>query len=556
MSVIHAPGQQPRHEVAQPVTGGRAAERPHSRSTSGNRPGIVARASAIILGSIGPALVLTAFAGVFAYGHHTDWTLPKFAELTGSPEPAIADWCTEHSVPESICVECDPALMPAGPDHGWCNEHGVHNCVLHHPAVAQVESPAVSPADLERSVRALAIDERKLNNSGCTLYQKRIQFASVEAVRQAGVDVELVERRPIVETVSGSGEIVYDPTQMASLASRVPGTVWSVEKNVGDPVRRGEILALVDAAQVGELKTALLRALAEEKLQAENVRRLHAAGSAVAKVRVLEAEAAYAKAQADMLSVQQSLQNLGLPVQVDQLRGLPELAVLEHLRLLGIPETLRPRLEADTATANLLPVRSSLTGVVIERGVTSGEVVDPQRTLFRVADTGQMWLMLDMPLENVDQLAIGQTVRFRADGSSQQVEGKLDWISTAADQHTRMVEVRAVLPNPGGRLRDRTFGSGEVVLRQEPNAIAVPTGATHWEGCCQIAFVRNKHYFDSPKSPKVFHVRSVRLGASHDGYTEVISGVLPGEVVATAGSDVLRAQLLKNGLGAGCCVEE
>jgi len=56
---------------------------------------------------------------------------------------------------------------------------------------------------------------------------------------------------------------------------------------------------------------------------------------------------------------------------------------------------------------------------------------------------------------------------------------------------------------------------------------------------------------------KVFHVRSVRLGASNDEYTEVISGVLPGEIIATAGSDVLKAQLLKNNLGAGCdCVAE
>ena len=168
-----------------------------------------------------------------------------------------------------------------------------------------------------------------------------------------------------------------------------------------------------------------------------------------------------------------------------------------------------------------------------------------------------MWLTLNIPLEHMEQLAIGQTVRFRADGSRHEVESKLDWISTSTDQQTRMVQVRAVLPNPKGRLRNETFGTGEVILRQEPDAIVVPTGTSHWEGCCQVVFVRDKHYFDSPDSPKVFHVRSVRLGASNNNYTEVISGVLPGEVIATAGSDVLRAQLLKNNLGEGCaCVAE
>ena len=555
-SVIDAPQPKSRSSAPQSPPTRPAAEVSASHSDDPRGPGVIRRFLSVAAGSIGPLLVLAAFVGVFTYGHQTDWTLPKFAELTGTAEPVVADWCSEHSVPVSICVECDPTLMPQGPDYGWCNEHGVHNCVLHHPDVAQLESPTVLPEDLARAQRALASGERKMNNSGCILYQKRIQFASVDAVRQAGVDIELVERRPIVESVSGSGEIVYDPTRLASLASRVSGSVWSVEKNVGDQVHEGEVLALVDAAEVGELKTKLLGALAEEKLQQQNVERLKDARGAVAGSRILDAQAAYAKAQADVLSTQQSLQNLGLPVQVDVLRGLSDEAVLQRLRLLGIPESLRAELQAETLTANLLPVRSSLTGVVVERAVTPGEMVGPQRSLFRVADTSQMWLMLDMPLENLDRLGIGQTVKFRADGSSQTVQGELDWISTSADRHTRMVEVRAILPNPDGRLRDKTFGTGEVILRQEPNAIAIPTGAAHWEGCCQIAFVRNEGYFDSPESPKVFHVRSVRLGATHDGYTEVISGVLPGEVVATAGSDVLRAQLLKNGLGAGCCVEE
>jgi multidrug efflux pump subunit AcrA (membrane-fusion protein) len=133
----------------------------------------------------------------------------------------------------------------------------------------------------------------------------------------------------------------------------------------------------------------------------------------------------------------------------------------------------------------------------------------------------------------------------------------LNWISTAADKQTRMIRVRAELPNSDGRLRDESFGSGRIILREEPEAIAVPNESVHWEGCCFVVFVRDKHYFDSPESPKVFHVRSVRIGAKSEKFTEIIAGVLPGEVIASKGSDVLTAQLLKNNLGEGCtCVEK
>jgi multidrug efflux pump subunit AcrA (membrane-fusion protein) len=90
-------------------------------------------------------------------------------------------------------------------------------------------------------------------------------------------------------------------------------------------------------------------------------------------------------------------------------------------------------------------------------------------------------------------------------------------------------------------------------LREEKEAIAVPNEAIHWEGCCHVVFVRDKGYFDSKDSPKVFHVRTVRPGTRNGTFTEIIAGVLPGEVLATKGSDVLRAELLKNSLGEGCC---
>jgi len=556
-SIVNAPEESPQRAAVEPVVNGRdvPASNPEILAKS---HGPVRRFVSLITDSIGPTLVLAGFAAVFYYGHQNDWRIPKFATLTGPVETVVDDWCEEHSVPESICVQCDPTLMPTGPDYEWCPEHGVHNCPLHHPDVAQLkETPTVLPDDLERASRALAVTSRKENNSACEVYKTRIQFASVESVKQAGVDVELVERQPIEESLSGSGEIVYDPTRQASLASRLPGSVWSVQKNVGDTVAKGEVLAIIDAPEVGNLKSNLLRSLAEEKLQQQNVSRLTQAREAVAGSLILNAEAALSKAQADVLNVEQSLRNLGLPVQVDSLRGMSDRQVLDDLRLLGIPDSIRSEVDRQIATTNLLPVISPIEGAVSKRMVSAGEVVDPTRILFEVADTRQMWLTLNVPLESMDQLAVGQSIHFQADGSQREVEGQLDWISTTANKQTRMVQVRAVLPNPDGYLRSETFGTGRVILRSEPEAIVIPKGASHWEGCCQIVFVRDKHYFDSPESYKVFHVRSVRLGATNGNYTEVIAGVLPGEVIATAGSDVLRAQLLKNNLGAGCdcCVE-
>jgi cobalt-zinc-cadmium efflux system membrane fusion protein len=93
-----------------------------------------------------------------------------------------------------------------------------------------------------------------------------------------------------------------------------------------------------------------------------------------------------------------------------------------------------------------------------------------------------------------------------------------------------------------------------VVLREEPNAILVPNEAIHVEAGSHYLFVRDKN-FRTEGNPKVFHTRTVRLGARDDRHTEVIAGVLPGELVATRNSAVLMAELLRGklGEGEGCC---
>jgi cobalt-zinc-cadmium efflux system membrane fusion protein len=239
-----------------------------------------------------------------------------------------------------------------------------------------------------------------------------------------------------------------------------------------------------------------------------------------------------------------------LPIRADDIKGLPPEELRQRIQFLGIPEALARQFDSRTTTTNLLPVVSSLEGVVVAREVVAGEVVDAAKVLFVVADVRQLWLTLNLRLEDTKTLAVGQAVRFRSEGLAEEVTGTVGWISTAVDEKTRTVKVRADLANPQGRLRANTFGQGQIILREEKNAVVVPNEAIHWEGDCHIVFVRDKNFLHEG-APKVFHVRTVRIGVRDGQNTEIIAGVLPGEVVATRGSGILLAELLKNNLGAG-----
>lgn len=522
----------------------------------------------------GPTLlVLGTLGGLAWWGHRTGWKAPKFSSLWGGStqsdkedwcnthnvpdskciacHPELAggnpkDWCKEHGVPESKCTACHPEILTKGKSDDWCSEHGVpeSQCTVCHPEIAVKGAPPASEIGAKVVLDPSAKPVK--NPLTCQTHAIRIQFASAEAVRKAGIRLEPVEERPMAASIQANGEIEYDQTRVARLSSRVPGTIRRIEKEVGAEVKSGDVVALVDSAEVGRAKSDFLQAVALVDVKDKTLKRIKAAAESGFRTQgeLQEAEAAFQEARIRLFNAQQSLVNLGLPIRVEEWTGAPENELVERIRLLGLPEVVAKTLDPAATTANLIPLTAPFDGVVVAREGVAGEVVDPGKALFVVADTRRLWIMLDVRQEDAGKLAVGQAVLFHPDGADETSRGNVSWISTEVDEKTRTVKVRAEVENPEGRLRAHTFGTGRIVLKDAEKVVAVPDAALHWEGCCTIAFVR--------QTDEIFLTRKVRLGVRSGGYTEILVGVAPGEVVATVGSHVLKSEVLKSSLGAGC----
>ncbi len=506
------------------------------------------------LNSIPTIVVLSGLAAVAWWGHHHDWKLQKFSALSGVEAKPDADWCPEHGVPESVCVVCKEAGLKKPKGFGWCKVHGVPECPLEHPEVAQLATtPEVSDERLAAVEEALKVRPRQANNSKCKMHERVIQVPSVESLEKTGVEIDVASEQAVVETIVGNGEIMFDRTRTAHLSSRVPGTIWRVEKKIGDQVTAGDVLLLVDALEVGKAKGEFLKSLSDRRLKKSVVDRLTplASSGSVPARQILEAEAALQEAEIHVLTTQEALVNLGLPVQAEQFAKTELTAVLRQLKFVGIPTDTVAKLDMATASSNLIPVKSPVDGVVIETDAVRGEVVDTTTRLFTIADRSRLWITVDIPQQEIKYVKLGQKLLFQPDGADIELEAQIDWIADAIDEKTRTLKVRVQVRNESLQIKSMTFGTGRVVLRETPNAVVVPNDAVHWDGCCQIVFVRNKDFLKQD-APKLFHVRKVRLGVKTGEFTEVIAGLLPGEVIATKGSEALRVELLKGSLGAGC----
>jgi membrane fusion protein, heavy metal efflux system len=527
-----------------------------AQSAVGTPPSVAPRAGRLktAAGAL-PSLIAFAFlAGVFYLGHQTGWKMPTFSALTGTAEPQSDDWCSAHLVAESECVECQRGLLAPSPEFGFCHTHGVAECVGCHPELAQVKGEPTMPR--YNTAEAIGVAHRPENNSRNTLHKHRVQLASDRAAVKAGIDVDVVDERPMTESVRANGEVVFDPTRVAHLSSRVAGNLAFVSKTVGDEVVAGDILALVDATQVGNAKSQLLHAVVQFRLKQnthERLKRLSTDATVAGRV-TLEAESAFQDAEIALFSARQALGNLGFDVP-EEFAGKTADAIGAELRFLGIPADLLATLPAAVKTGNLLPLRATYDGVVVASDAVAGEVIEPSTLIFTLADPRRMLLTLHVEQEHAGVVSPGLAVNFRADDGSGQVAGRVAWVSPSVDEKTRTLEVRVRLDNSALRLRDRTFGSGDIVLREEPNALVVPLSALQSTGDANFVFVRARDYL-AAGSPKVFYPRQVRIGARDSERVELLAGVLPGEVVATRGSAVLLAQLLHGNLGAGCGCHE
>ena len=482
---------------------------------SGQDPSVV-RTGAIdwCLNAVPTILVLVGLATVAWWGHHNDWKLPKFAEISGRGSKPESDWCLEHGVPESECVICQEAGDKKPKGFGWCKTHGVSECPLDHPEVAQlVAIPQISDERLKSVAEALSIRKRLSNNSKCKTHDRVIQVPSVESLDKSGIEIDVAAEQPVVETITANGQILFDQTRTAHLSSRVPGTIWRVEKKIGDPVKADDVLLLVDSLDVGKAKSEFLKTLSDMRLKKRIVERLAplASTGSVPGRQILDAEAALQEAEIRLLATQEALVNLGLPVKSDRFDDMNVNDVLRRLKFVGIPNEDISELEASTASSNLIPVISPVDGVVIETDAVRGEVIDTTTRLFTVADRNRLWITVDVPQQEIQYVKVGQTLLFLPDGSDSEIKGTLDWIADTIDEKTRTVKLRAQVTSETRQIKAHSFGSGRIVLRETSNAVVVPNDAVHSDGCCQIVFVRGKEFLKDGV-PKLFHVRKVRVG--------------------------------------------
>jgi multidrug efflux pump subunit AcrA (membrane-fusion protein) len=382
----------------------------------------------------------------------------------------------------------------------------------------------------------------------------RVSFESREAVERTGIELVEVVERPVVTELLANGVVRYDERHTAQLSARASGSIWKVEKHLGDTVRKGEVLLIVESSEVGRLKAEFLNSLVAFEAKREQLAILEEVQSAVMGRQLREAKAALREARNHLINDEQALVNLGFEISTAAFADLEDDARAERIRLLGLDESILAGVHREGVTSNLMPLRAPFDGVVIGRDAVVGEVVEAGRPIFELADVSTMWVVLSVSKEDAAKVAIGQPVRFRPDGSTDEFLSRIAWISTEVNEETRTLEVRAEIENrPPGvaaaevtTLRANTFGSGRIEIARRGTAVVVPRSSVQWDGSRWVVFV--------PTGETAFEPRPVQRGVEDGEFVEILgdfaADARPTHVVGT-GSHVLKSQIMLERMEAG-----
>lgn len=345
-----------------------------------------------------------------------------------------------------------------------------------------------------------------------------------DQVVAAGITLAAAEVRSLTDRIEATAVIEAVPDRTARVGSRVSGRVTGVHVNVGDQLREGQELALVDSPELGRAKADFLAALADEgvaRQTADREERLYR--ERISSEREWrEAEATAVRARSDREAAE------------------------ARLHALGMTDSDLEALTTERHYGGTYPVRTPLAGVVVERRATLGETITPAEVLFTVMDLATVWLQVEVYDEQLTALAVGQTVRARARAWPDRVfSGRVDNIGAVLDPTTRAVRVRVVVANGDGALKPGMFADVEIErpLPGDSTVLAVPAGAVQEDRGVQVVFLA--------RGPGEYQRRVVTTGPALRDWVVIRGGLAPGDSVVVTGAFVLKAESRKGELGEG-----
>jgi len=323
---------------------------------------------------------------------------------------------------------------------------------------------------------------------------------------QAQIKVSDVVSQEMSDILRAAGQIDFDEQALTRIGASVTGRVTQIQASLGQVVNKGDTLALINSSELSGSQLAFLKARSEKELHRRNLGRAKTLFDAdvISSAELQRRENEYEIASAETRAAQ------------------------DQLRVLGVSAQSIERLANTGAIDSVASVVATIKGVVVERKVAAGQVVQPSDVLFAVADLSRVWALAQVPEQQVGQVKVGQSVTIEVPAlNNEKLQGKLIYVGQTVNPETRTVLVRTELDNRGGRLKPSMLAS--MLIESAPvKRLVVPITAVVRQDDADYVFVQEVDNY--------FRLTPVKLAAEQNGQRVVLGGLKPGARIVSEGA--------------------
>jgi cobalt-zinc-cadmium efflux system membrane fusion protein len=334
---------------------------------------------------------------------------------------------------------------------------------------------------------------------------------------QHQIVIKPAERQRLKAVIESTAIVEPDANAVAHITSRISGRVVKLVAQLGQRVKAGEPLVVLNSIQLGEAKTNYIKARSLQDIAKQHLDREEGlyAKKITAQKEVLQARADYDTARAQYQAARETLRLLIPPDQVGRLDW-----------------------NASGPPLSEFSLASPIDGIVVKRDLTVGSMVDSNVEPITVIDLDKLWVIANVFEHDIATLRRGASASIKVDAlPDRKFDGEVTYISDSVDPKTRTVQARIEVPNREHLLKLGMFAHARIEsLLGSREVLGVPDEAVFDVGGKQVVFVAlgNGRY-----EPRV-----VRIGEIGVDLVEVASGLRPGEQVVTRGGLVLKAMML------------
>ena len=355
-------------------------------------------------------------------------------------------------------------------------------------------------------------DERANQMTSYSAKESKSQTPELFTIPQnqmSHVQVVTVEPVKLPRVLRLTGAVAYNAFNTVPVITQVGGPVSRILVVPGERVKKGQSLLEVSSPDYSLLYAAYLKARDTLRVTDKNYARAQDlyAHHAIAERDLLQAESDRIQAQADLN------------------------AALLGLKILGIPNP--DDLEKAPSSAEI-PLLAPIGGEIVERDVAPGQLLQAGATqAFIISDMSSVWVLANVYQSDMAAVHVGDQVTVQTDSYLDKFRGKISFMSPALDPNTRTLQARIIVENPGEKLKNNMYVTATVNAGVEQNAIAVPDASV-------LRDDENQPFVYVATGSNQFGRRSVEIGPSEAGKTQILKGLSPGDKVVGDGSLFLQ----------------